>query len=408
MVCTGACTLVKPQFLMSRILYVHQYFKTPDESGAVRSYLIAKGLAKAGYDVHMLAGHCGKSYKKLEMEGFTIHYLPVCYISHFGFSKRYWAFLRFVFLSLTHFSKLPKPDLVYATSTPLTVGVIALWLKWTRGINFIFEVRDLWPDAPIALGVLRNWVVKKLALKLEKSLYANASELVALSPGIEKGIASKIAGVPTAIIPNMGDTDFFQFKAGGLNQERPFTIGYFGAMGLANHVAHIVQLAIACQRSKTKVNFLLVGDGPLKSDIEQMIVDYGLKNVELMPYQNRFEVRNLMKRVDACLTTFCPLPILQTNSPNKFFDGLASGRLTIVNTEGWLRELVETHQCGIYTDPQKPGMFPGDIQPFIEHPELLAQYQQNARALASRQFSKNLLVEQVLDVVRKHLPETNS
>jgi glycosyltransferase involved in cell wall biosynthesis len=123
--------------------------------------------------------------------------------------------------------------------------------------------------------------------------------------------------------------------------------------------------------------------------------------------KNRFEIGDLMKQVDACLTTFLNIPVLETNSPNKFFDGLAAGKLAVVNSGGWLRTLVEKHECGIYIDALRPEEFTEKMKPFLEDRTLLARYQQNARKLASSEFSKEALLEKAVLLVSTELKKTN-
>lgn len=392
---------------MKNILYIHQYFKTPEEGGALRSYFISGELVRSGYKVYVLTSHNQPQYEIKEIEGISVHYLPVPYSNNLSFGQRYLAFLKFVFASIKHASNLPRPDLVYATSTPLTVGIIALWLKWRKGIPFIFEVRDLWPEAPIQLGIIKNLFVKKLALKLEKTLYKKPCAIIALSPGIATGIKKKVSSTPVIMIPNMADVSFYGLNTSSQKSAGIITIGYFGAFGLANNLEFILDIAKACQQQHFPIHFIFAGEGLKKAFIKKNIQQLDLKNIELFPMKNRFEIRELMEQVDACLTTFLKIPVLETNSPNKFFDGLAAGKLNIVNTGGWLRTLVEKHECGIYIDPLNPDGFTEKMKPFLEDRVLLAKYQQNARKLATSQFSKEELLEKVVSLVNQELKKTN-
>jgi glycosyltransferase involved in cell wall biosynthesis len=392
---------------MKNILYIHQYFKTPEEGGALRSYFIARELAKRGCKIHVLTAHNQPRYEHKEIERILVHYLPVPYSNNMSFGQRHLAFLKFVFASIIHTYRLPKPDLVFATSTPLTVGIIALWLKWQKSIPYIFEVRDLWPEAPIRMGILKNPIVKKLALKLEKLLYKKASAIVALSPGIEAGIKKKYTGTPVTMIPNMADVSFYGSNTTSQKSSGILTIGYFGAFGMANNVEFIMDIARVCQHQRLPIQFILAGEGSKKEFIEKSIQQPDLKNIELFPMKNRFEIGDLMKQVDACLTTFLNIPVLETNSPNKFFDGLAAGKLVVVNSGGWLRTLVEKHECGIYIDALRPEEFTEKMKPFLEDRTLLARYQQNARKLASSEFSKEALLEKAVLLVSAELKKTN-
>ena len=401
---------------MNRVVYIHQYFKTPEEGGAIRSYHISKGMVDREIKIDMITSHNKRKYEKKIIDGIHVHYLPVNYSNELSSARRYIAFFKFVLAAVKLTQKLQKPDLCFATSTPLTVGMIALWLKWTKQIPYIFEVRDLWPEAPIQLGIIKSALIKHLSIKLEKVIYKNANRIVALSPGIEKGILNKCGKVKISMIPNMADIDFFYEnppeihapppacrigRAGGHNKSE-FIIGYFGAFGMANNLEYILDAAKECQKANLPVSFKLIGDGARKSAIELKAIQMNLDNIEILPHRNRFETRTLLEKVDACFTSFLTIPILETNSPNKFFDGLAAGKLSIVNTKGWLKELVEQNNCGFYTDPAKPEKFPLLIKPFIQDKKLLNSYQENALRLGKIKFSKKKLVHEICDLVLNH------
>lgn len=391
---------------MKKVIYIHQYFKTPEEGGAIRSYRISIGMVDRGIHVEIITSHNKPEYEQKTIDGIHVHYLPVNYSNEISSTRRYIAFFKFVLAAIKLSNKLQKPDLIYATSTPLTVGIIALWLKWTRQIPYIFEVRDLWPEAPIQLEIIKSTIIKYLSIKLEKVIYKNARRIVALSPGIEKGILNKYGEVKINMIPNMADIDFFHkippkipsLTKGG-HEKGDFIIGYFGAFGMANNLEYILDAAMECQKKNLPVTFKLIGEGARKNTIKRKAIQMNLNNVKILSHRNRFETKTLLEDVDACFTSFLNISILETNSPNKFFDGLAARKLNIVNTKGWLKELVEQNKCGFYSDPDKPENFPLLIEPFIQDKKLLNSYQENALQLGKTRFSKDKLVREVCDLV---------
>ncbi len=384
---------------VKKVWYIHQYFKTPQEGGAIRSYHIAKGMVARGMHVEMITAYNKSKYIQKTIDGIHVHYLPVKYANDFSFSRRYYAFFLFVWKAIRLAKKLEKADLCYVTSTPLTVGVIALWLKKTMEIPYIFEVRDLWPEAPIQMGILKSWALVFLAKKLEKASYFHASRIIALSPGIEKNISKSMDRQKIRMIPNMADVDTSWKSIARKTESSQFMIGYFGAFGLANHLEYLLEIARECQRSGLPVQFILVGEGAGKKALKSMAAKWTLKNVTFLGHQNRPGIHETMRGVDACFTSFLQIPIFETNSPNKFFDGLAAGKLSIVNTKGWLRDLVEEHDCGFYTNPDMPQEFPKLITPFLKDRSLLRSFQENGKRLGAREFAKEKLVNEICDLV---------
>ena len=192
-----------------KILIIHQYFNTPQTGGPLRSYYLAQGLASCGHEVEIITSHNHKNRLQREINGFTVHYLPVFYDNALGFTRRVIAFLKFAWMAYRKALTLDKIDLCYAISTPLTTGWVAKKLKLRCNIPYIFEVGDLWPEAPVQMGVIKSpWLIDALR-RFEKSIYRQAKHLVALSPGIKEGIIKTCPQKIVTVIPNMSDCKFY-------------------------------------------------------------------------------------------------------------------------------------------------------------------------------------------------------
>ena len=209
-----------------KILVLHQYFNTPSSGGPLRSYYIASGLQASGFQVEVITAH-NKPYSEVkEIEGFKVHYLPVYYENGLGFKGRIKAFVKFAWLAYRKARKLKDIDLCYAISTPLTVGWVAKRLKASTGIPYIFEVGDLWPEAPIQMGVLKSSWIINATFEMEKTIYQHAQEVVALSPGIKSSIIKRVPGTKVSVIPNMSDCQFYQMEA-----KNPLMESFLGSYG---------------------------------------------------------------------------------------------------------------------------------------------------------------------------------
>src|SRR5690625_4937567 len=155
-----------------KIIYLHQYFNTPEMSGGTRSYEMARRLVAAGHDVHMITSWrqpdpARKNWFTTIEEGIKVHWLPVPYSNHMSYQERIKAFFRFAFQAGNK-AKALQGDIVFATSTPLTIAIPAISASKKHRIPMVFEVRDLWPELPVAIGAIRNpaliWMAKKLEL----------------------------------------------------------------------------------------------------------------------------------------------------------------------------------------------------------------------------------------------------
>jgi glycosyltransferase involved in cell wall biosynthesis len=376
-----------------RILYLHQFFITREGVGGTRSYEFARRFAARGHGVRMVtAGGGARTVDGIEVVGVRGGYSDYVSATAVSYPRRMLAFARFAVAATAAVLRGPRPDVIYATSPPLTMALPALAasLRWRAPL--VFEVRDLWPEAPIQMGALRNPLARRAARALERFVYARSERVIALSPGIRDAVIS--AGVPAAsvaLVPNAADLDLF--GAARDDRER-FTVSYFGTMGEANDLSAVLEAA----RLVADARFVLMGDGKRRAELERDAPP----NVEFPgPARAKEEVAALAASSHACLTLFKDVPVLATNSPNKLFDTFAAGRPAIVNMDGWMRELVEHNEAGLYVRAGDARDLAEKLRWLREHPDEAERLGRNARALAEREFGRDELAERALAVLEE-------
>ena len=388
-----------------KVLYIHQYFKTPEEGGAIRSYYLARGLVDHGIEVELITAHNNPTAVTRNIDGINVHYLPVFYDNGQSFLQRIYAFFKFMRLARKKAREINDIDICYATSTPLTIGLSALRIKRDQNIPYFFEVRDLWPEAPFQMGIIKNKYLKKYLKNLEKEVYANASQIIALSPGIKEQIELVGSNKPITIIPNMSDVDFFipEQKSADLEAlfktEGKFVISYFGTIGVANHLEYLLAVANESLKAKMPVLFLIIGSGGQLERLKYLVKHFSLNNIRFLPFQNKFNLKRVLNVTDAAYVSFARKPVLETNSPNKFFDALAAGKLIITNTKGWVKDIVENDSCGFYYDPDKPKEFIELINPYINSSTQLKDTQERARVVAETKFARSAQVKKLINLI---------
>jgi glycosyltransferase involved in cell wall biosynthesis len=385
-----------------KILIVHQYFNTPESGGPLRSYYLAHGMKSNGYEVEVITSHNQKTPLEEEIQGIKVHYLPVYYDNSLRFLPRIIAFIKFARLAYQKALLIKGVDLCYAISTPLTVGWVAGKLKATQGIPYIFEVGDLWPEAPIQMGVIKSpWIIGKIK-RFEKSIYEGADRVVALSPGIKESILKTTPNCQVSIIPNMSDCQFFQMETKDSQLERRFgvkdkiVITYFGAAGRANHLEYLLEAARHAKNAGNTLHFLVVAQGSELKRIKKLAAQYKLSNLDFLPYGNRGRLKELLNVTDAVYVSYADVPVLATGSPNKYFDGLAAGKLMLINFKGWLKNITESHELGFYVDPTRPEVVSELMGPIALNRANLLKSQKKARAIAETYFSRELAVQKLL------------
>lgn len=370
-----------------KILYIHQYFKTLKQAGSHRSWYIAEALLEAGHEVEIIASGKG-SCTQIFPNGLLVHYLAVPYSQSMSFWQRIHAFLLFFWKSFWLMQSKKGVHLVYATSTPLTVGVLSWLYKKIKKTPYIFEVRDLWPLLPIEMGFIKNKSLQKILYFLEKKIYQNAQKIIVLSPPMQVYVQAIAKQIPIICVPNISDCDLFVAKS---DTKIRFKVIYAGSIGKANALERLLEVALEA----TNIDFEIIGEGSEWLRLQTLSQNY--LNVHFAGIQTKEAIAQKFAEADAFYISFAKYPSLETCSPNKFFDGLAAGKLCITNTTGWIKELIESEKCGFYAP--NPEIFAQHVDKFFNDPKLLHTYQQNARKLAENYFDKKILCGKVVDFI---------
>lgn len=344
-----------------RILLIDQHFAVPRLAISTFPFLVMSELVKRGHDVTVLTTDRQAKSRRWSVtheDGVEVHWAPIRYACNMTYQRRILAFFAFAYRCTRHIRKLPPFDVVYAASSPLTVAFPGVYAARRWGAPMIFEVRDLWPEAPIALGALRDPLSIAAARWLEKYAYRNAAFVIARSPMMADGVVE--AGYPrqrVRVVPNACDFRRFDVPADwgrSFRQEhawladRPLVL-YAGAFGRVNGCAYIVRLAAEVVKEIPEARFLLVGEGQERDQIMGLADELGVLNraVFILPPVPKSEVPRLFSAADLTMSTVIDIPALHKNCANKFFDSLAAGRAVAINHEGWLADLIRQHQCGL-------------------------------------------------------------
>jgi glycosyltransferase involved in cell wall biosynthesis len=394
-----------------KIVYFHQYFSTPSGAAGIRSYEMARRLAARGHRVLMVCGSAERGQTGLEMPfvrgqrrgmipaGIEVLEFDLRYSNRDSFVKRTAAFVSFAARSVSVALTEPS-DLIFATTTPLTAGIPGVVARWMRRKRFVFEVRDLWPELPRAMGVIRNPLILWAMSVLEWISYRSAHTLIGLSPGIVDGIAKR--GTPRsriALVPNGCDLDIFNERA---HAWRPAEVKptdlmavFAGAHGIANGLDELLDAADSLKaRGRDDVKIVLVGEGKLKPELQRRAAADRLSNVIFHDAVSKAKLAGLMASADVGLQILADVPAFYYGtSPNKFFDYIAAGLPVLINYPGWLAELVHEHQCGYAVPAGDPEKLADALIHAADHRSELPSMGARALALAKRDFDRSILAE---------------
>lgn len=398
-----------------RIVYIHQYFHLPSESGSSRSYEQARRLVSAGHDVHVISSRLdpggSEGWETSQVAGIRVHQYPVEYSNKMSKRQRLLAFLRFAAVSVQRARSL-RGDLVFASSTPLTTAVPGILASILPRRPFVFEVRDLWPDLPIAFGALRNPIVRWLARLLETSAYRHACHIVALSPDMAVRVRElSIPDKRVTVIPNASDVELFRVphrkvkqwrqQQPWLSTGRPLAV-YVGTIGTANRVDFLVEVAEELERRGSDLTLLVVGDGKEKTRIVEAAEAAGCigRNLFFLGPVAKAVVPCIYGAADVVISSLAPMKELRSSSPNKVFDAFAAGQAVAINYRGWLAELIDESGAGIVT-PFDAARFAEELDNFVHDAPRMDAARYASAALGRSKFNRDRLVNTLLQVLEQ-------
>ncbi len=389
-----------------RILYFHQHFTTPLGAGGIRSYEFAKALVARGHSVTMVCGQSDQSGLALAwdtrcnwsrglIDGIDVIALPLQYSNRDKLTRRTFLFLQFAIRSV-EIALGEEYDVLFATSTPLTAGIPGIVAKLLRGGKpFIFEVRDLWPELPRALGMRNPIVLAGLSL-LEWLSYRTADACVALAPGIGVGIRRRCpVWKDVVMIPNGCDNDIFRpdlrtpivlpgIKTGS------FVAGFTGTHGTANGLDAVLDAAVELgRRGRTDIQIVLIGDGNQKDRLVRRAQAESISQILFFPPMRKNELAKITASLDCGLMILEDVPAFYYGtSPNKFFDYIAAGIPVICNYPGWIADLITTNGCGIAVKARDSAALADSLIQLADNEKDRLGKGMRARRLAEKEFDR--------------------
>ncbi|MBN1118687.1 MAG: glycosyltransferase family 4 protein [Bacteroidales bacterium] len=396
-----------------RIVYFYQYFTTPKGSYGTRVYEFTKRWVEQGNDVTVVTSVYAKSdiraekfIENQEYDGIKLKVINVGVDNRQGKIKRIWSFLQYMLVSCWYALTL-KADVVIASSGPITTGFPGLVAHYLCGRKFVFEVRDLWPEVAVDLNVISNKTLVKLAYWFEKRCYKAACHIIALSPGMKNDITRRYGFTHITSVTNSANIELFSTPAPlpssyGLEAKK-YAI-YTGNIGMVNNSEWLYRTAkVLKEKNTTNIKIVLVGEGQQRIELEKRKTADHLDNFIFLGSVPKKELVALVQNAFVSLVPLKGNKILDTSSPNKFFESLAAGVPVIQNTGGWMKDFLLEHQIGYTLDPDNEIALADLLSEMVTKPDVLAAMGEKAKTIAAAQFDKNILADKMLNAIKESI-----
>ena len=395
-----------------KILYISQYF--PPEMGApsARVAELSRHWVKTGHAVTVLTGFpnhpTGKvpaSYRKKlrrvvlkeNADGVNVIRTWLLPFPNRKTLERILNHTSFCVSAAITGLFLKRPDVVIATSPQLLVALSGWWLARLKRVPFVFEVRDLWPESLVAVGMGNGSSLLYRALaKIANFLYKKSDRIVVVSPAFKDYLiehlhiaADKISvvqnGVETSLFdPNRADRNLKE----DLGLEDKFVVSYIGTMGMAHGLEKILDAAMQLQQTQPEVTFLFVGEGSDKENVMSTAKSKNLSNIRFVDEQPRERIPDYICASDVCLVVLKKSDVFKTVIPTKMLEFMSCERPVLLGVEGQARKIIEDARAGVFIRPESADDLTDAVVRLAKDPQLRYELGRNGRKYILQHFSR--------------------
>ncbi|MGH9528745.1 MAG: glycosyltransferase family 4 protein [Terriglobales bacterium] len=395
-----------------KILYVSQYF--PPEMGAPSARVgeLSRHWVREGHEVTVLTGFpnhpTGKiaaSYRKKirglvmkeNADGVRVIRTWLLPLPNQKSVERILNHLSFCISAAITGLFLPRADVVIATSPQLLVGISGWWLASLKRVPFVFEVRDLWPESLVAVGMGdRSSLLYRVLASIAKFLYRKADRIVVVTPAFKDYLMEQmhIGAGKIVVVQNGVETSLFDPVRADRNLkkdlglEERFVVSYIGTMGLAHGLGKILDTAAQLQQAHAEIIFLFVGEGSDKEHIISAATSRKLSNVRFVDEQPRETIPDYICASDVCLVLLKKSDIFKTVIPTKMLEFMACARPVILGVEGQARKIVDESQAGVFIRPESADDLSEAVVRLFNDPHLRLELGRNGRKYILQHLSR--------------------
>jgi glycosyltransferase involved in cell wall biosynthesis len=406
-----------------KLLFVSQFIAKPDEPGQNRIFDFLQRLAAAGHDVRVVT--CGVHYIHATIDaelarrkfaethwgavGVTTTYATPGFRA--GMIARLRSYLSFAWYAFRACLRVNRPDAVMVSIQPMFVAPLAWLVARLRGVPFLLEVRDLWPDTAVALGAVKSPIVVFLARRLEMFVYRSAKHIVVIGPEMKRRIVAKgipaenIEVIPQGYQPTAVPVPSRDEARRMFGFENEFVVMFTGSYGLANNDTSTILDTAAQLRDERGLLFVLVGDGDRKAEYVERARREGLGHVRFLPMVPKREVQGLLAAADACIMTLPPGDFWKIFLQNKVFDYLGSGRPVVAAVAGDQEELLRESGGGLVVEPGNVEGLCGCIMRLKNDPDLARSLGQSGATYVRTRLLRETLLDHYVGLVERWVAE---
>ncbi len=323
-----------------------------------------------------------------------------------GFVKKTLGHVSFIPSSRINQGKFGAMDAIIGTSPTPFAALAGLLTARKRKVPFIMEIRDLWPAIFTEMGIINNRQIIRVLEMGEMWLYRQATQIVTVTEAFRQDLIRRnVPAEKITTIPNGADTDFWQPQdkpqalAKQLGLENKFVVLYIGAHGISHALEKIVDAAKALE-DQPEIQFLFVGEGSRKAAVQDYAAERGVQNITFLGSTDKQGVKDYYALADVCLVPLRDIPLFDGFIPSKMFEIMAMARPIVASLKGEAAAILERANGAKIVPPEDSGAIKNAIAQLYADRQMATELGQNGRTFVEQHYSRRLLANQYLDVVR--------
>lgn len=301
-----------------------------------------------------------------------------------------------------------RPDVLIASSPPFFPHVSGVLLGSLRRVPVVLELRDLWPDYLVGMGVLNFRPAVKALFGLERALLHRSAHVVVVTDSFRRRVVDKgVAPERISVIPNGVETDRYYPSTDAppidalVRRGEEFIVGYLGNMGAGQGLPTVVDAAAELAANGDPVRIVIAGDGPDRQRVVERAQELGLENVSIHPPIDKAATRAFYNSCDICLVPLAPFPILQETVPSKLFEVMACGRPVIAGLGGEGARIVNESGGGLVISPGDTSALARAIRSIIAlSADDRARMGERGRRYVAEHYNRDMLAARYLETLR--------
>ncbi len=401
-----------------KILFLTDNFPPEVNAPATRTYEHCMEWVKAGAEVTVITcvpnfpqgkvyeGYKNKFIQKEDFEGIKVIRVWSYIVANKGFLKRTLDFISF---SIAAFivGLFIKTDIIIATSPQFFTAIAGRKLGFWRGIPWIMEVRDLWPESIKNVDAVKvNSIIRYLEYE-ELKCYKKAKAIVTVTDTFKEVIADKgILESKLEVVKNGANLDLYQPKAKNedllnkLKLNKKFILGYIGTHGMAHKLDFILNTAQKIEDQS--IHFLFIGDGAEKESLLKLSNKLNLQNTTFLESIKKHEVSDYLSIIDIALIPLKKSELFKTVIPSKIFESAAMEKPILLGVDGESRLIIEKYNAGLYFEPENETDFLEKLTMMSKDSTLYKNYQKGCHKLAV-DFDRKKLANKMLKFINKQI-----